>query len=76
MLFRLRMSIEEAISAYGRVATFVFSEKKLWYQEGTFKASRLEEVMTDVIATSLRIGKDEAAKIRMCDEQYPDHAKG
>jgi hypothetical protein len=76
MLFRLRMPIEEAILAYVKVATFVFSERKLWFQEGTFKASRLEEVMTDVIATSLGIGKAEAAKIRMCDEQFPDYAKG
>jgi hypothetical protein len=76
MLFRLRMSIEEAISAYVKVATFVFSERKLWHQEGTFKASRLEEAMTDLIATSLGIGKVEAAKIRMCDEQFPNSAKG
>ena len=76
LLFRLQMTIDEAIVAYGKIATFVFSKRKLWFKKGTFKASRLEKVMTDVIATSLGIGKAEAAKLCMSNEQIPDYAKG
>ena len=49
MLFRLQMSIDAAIRAYIRLAEHVFSEKKWFFQEGTFKATRLEEAMVSII---------------------------
>ena len=52
MLFRLQMSIDAAINAYIKLAEHVFSEKKWFFQEGTFKATRLEEAMLSIIQQS------------------------
>jgi len=49
MLFRLQMSIDAAIKAYTQLVEHVFSEKKWFFQEGTFKATRLEEAMVSII---------------------------
>jgi hypothetical protein len=76
MLFRLRMPIDQAISAYVKLASHVFSKTKWAHQEGTFKASRLEEAIVEVIGTALKIKRDEAIKTRMLNEQFTDAAKG
>jgi len=49
MLFRLQMTIDAAIEAYLKLSEHVFSEKKWFFQEGTFKATRLEEAMLSII---------------------------
>ena len=71
MLFRLQMSIDEAIDAYATLARSVFSEKKWCFQEGTFKASRLE----DTIASIIRIKSNEAdgdpRRVKMLNEDGP-----
>ena len=52
MLFRLQMSIDSAIEAYLKLSEHVFSEKKWFFQEGTFKATRLEEATLSMIQRS------------------------
>jgi hypothetical protein len=76
MLFRLRMSIDDTISAYANLANRVFSKKKWPYQEGTYKASLLEKSITDVIAKALKIEKEAAVQTRMLIEKSSDGAKG
>jgi len=43
------MSIDEAINAYATLARRVFSEKKMFFQQGTFKATRLEDAIVSII---------------------------
>jgi len=43
------MSIDDAIDAYAALARNVFSEKKWRFQDGTFKASRLEDAIVSII---------------------------
>jgi len=69
MLFRLRMSIDEAIGAYARLAKDVFSVQKWFFKDGKFKASRLEEAIATVIQDALKIGKVESRSVRMLDEE-------
>jgi len=49
MLGRLRMSVPQAIAEYVRLAEYIFSEKKLKWKEGTFKARKLESAIKDVV---------------------------
>ena len=63
MLGRLRMGVPEAITAYGQLAKHVFSEKKWTFQDGTFKASRLEEAVKQLLE-----GKGKGPDERMLDE--------
>jgi len=71
MLFRLKMSIDEAIDAYATLAGSVFSEKKSFFQEGTFKASRLEDAIISVIrARSIEADGDPRA-VKMLNEDGP-----
>ena len=69
MLFRLRMSIDEAIRAYARLAKHVFSAQKWFFKDGKFKASRLEEAIATVIQDALKIGEGESRSVRMLDEE-------
>ena len=52
MLGRLRMSAEDALAQYNAIAGRVFStsNKKLFGQDGTFKATTLENEMKRVVA--------------------------
>jgi hypothetical protein len=43
------MSVTEAITCYGDLAQRVFSDEKLTGRDGKFKASRLEEVLKEII---------------------------
>jgi hypothetical protein len=49
MLGRLRMSVTEAIEHYGTLAQRVFSDAKLIGGDGKFKASKLEEVIKEIV---------------------------
>jgi len=71
MLFRLRMSIEDAIKAYTDLAKRVFSEKKWPHQQGTFKASLLEDAILCIIELQLNVEKNEANGVPMLDEEGP-----
>ncbi|KAJ7690552.1 FabD/lysophospholipase-like protein [Mycena rosella] len=49
MLGRLRMTVDEAISAYNKLAQDVFKNTKRLDQDGTFKASRLEAAIKKIV---------------------------
>jgi hypothetical protein len=53
MLGRLRLSVNKAIEAYGNFAEKVFSDKKLFWKDGMFKASNLEKAIQVIIQESL-----------------------
>src|SRR5579859_3024979 len=53
MLGRLQMSVTEAIGCYGTLAERVFSSTKLIRGEGKFRASKLEEVVKEIVAEKL-----------------------
>ncbi|KAL2856133.1 acyl transferase/acyl hydrolase/lysophospholipase [Aspergillus pseudodeflectus] len=59
LLGRLRFSVAEAIEQYGVFAEKVFSSRKIKGQDGSFKASRLEEVIKEVICKKLGEGHEE-----------------
>ena len=69
MLFRLQMPIDDAIDAYATLAREVFSKKKWFFQNGTFKASRLEAALLDIIQSKLGIEEARAREVRMLNEQ-------
>ncbi|KAJ7224916.1 acyl transferase/acyl hydrolase/lysophospholipase [Mycena rebaudengoi] len=50
MLGRLRMSVADAIGAYENLAQGVFSETKYFFQDGKFKASRLEAAIKTIVS--------------------------
>ena len=52
MLGRLRMSVAEAIECYGTLAERVFSTTKR-IGDGRFKASKLEEVIKEIVREKL-----------------------
>ena len=68
MLFRLQMSVDEAIDAYAALARSVFSEKKWFFQQGTFKASRLEDAIVSIVR--VRSNGDPRA-VKMLNEGGP-----
>jgi hypothetical protein len=49
MLGRLQMSVTEAITHYGTLAQSVFSDARLIGGDGKFKASKLEEVIKEIV---------------------------
>jgi hypothetical protein len=53
MLGRLQMPIAEAIGCYGTLAERVFSSTKLTRGEGKFRASKLEEVVKEIVGEKL-----------------------
>lgn len=72
MLFRLKMSIDEAINAYVELAGQVFSEKKWFFQTGSFKATRLEAATLRVIKRALNIESDDDAwRVPLLDNSSP-----
>jgi hypothetical protein len=58
MLGRLRLSAATAIEKYEALAGNVFSEKKMRWKDGTFKATLLEKAIRDVVHDSLAEGPD------------------
>ncbi len=71
MLFRLQMSIDEAIDSYAILAKHIFSKRKLFFQNGQFKASRLEEALVTTIQKALNVNEVRARSVRMLDEERP-----
>ena len=71
MLFRLQMSIGEAIKAYADLASNVFSQQKWFFQGGNFRASRLEDAIVATIRKALNISEADARSVRMLDEERP-----
>ncbi|KAG4433866.1 hypothetical protein IFR05_010652 [Cadophora sp. M221] len=59
LLGRLRLSVPQAIEKYGELSKHVFSEQKRSWQDGKFKASRLEEAIRKVLIDTLGQGRDE-----------------
>jgi hypothetical protein len=53
MLGRLRLPVDKAIEAYGDFASKVFSDKKLRWQDGMFKASNLKKAIRAIIQDSI-----------------------
>jgi hypothetical protein len=53
MLGRLRLPVDKAIKAYGDIASKVFSDKKLRWQDGMFKARKLEKAIREIIRESI-----------------------
>ncbi|KAJ7367478.1 hypothetical protein DFH08DRAFT_927989 [Mycena albidolilacea] len=51
MLGRLRMSVEDAVNAYGQLAKEVFSDVKPLGSDGRFKASKLEKAIKQIVRT-------------------------
>jgi hypothetical protein len=49
MLGRLRMSVTEAIKRYGTLSDRIFSDAKLVGGDAKFKASKLEEVIKEIV---------------------------
>ena len=49
----MRLSAADAIKAYEDLAGVVFSKKKRKGKDGTFKATKLEEVIKDVVEAKL-----------------------
>ncbi|KAG5633852.1 hypothetical protein H0H81_004807 [Sphagnurus paluster] len=49
MLGRLGMSVDEAVKAYIDFAGAVFSKKKWFFKDGTFKASVLERAIKEIV---------------------------
>ncbi|KAI5813017.1 acyl transferase/acyl hydrolase/lysophospholipase [Pyronema omphalodes] len=49
MLGRLQMSVADAIAAYSDFSKYVFSERKHLFQEGYYKATKLEEAVKKVV---------------------------
>ena len=71
MLFRLKMSVEDAITAYTSVAKTVFTEKKLPHQEGTFKATLLESAIVKIIEQTQHVDEKGARAMRMLNKEGP-----
>jgi len=72
MLFRLRMAIDDAISAYVYLTRHVFSEQQSWpHRDGIFKASRLEDAIVKIISATLKVDEEQAKELRMLDVNGP-----
>jgi hypothetical protein len=56
LLGRLRLSASEAIDKYRVLAKYVFSKRKAPGKDGTFKASKLEKAIKDVVEGKLGRG--------------------
>ena len=72
LLGRLGLSVAKAINAYEILAKEVFSEKKAKGEDGTFKASKLEETIKAVVEDALGSGH---ANARMCENKMKEATK-
>ena len=70
MLFRLRMTVDEAITAYAKLSEDVFSNKSVWSNMKT-NASRLENAIAKLINSSLNVHERQARTMRMLDDNGP-----
>ena len=67
MLGRLQMTAEEALKTYNKIAGSVFSRanRKLFFQDGAFKATMLERTVQELVASK---GQGERMLADQCDE--------
>ena len=65
------MSIDEAINAYATLASMVFSEKKWFFQEGTFKATQLEDAIVSIIRERSTEADEDPRDVKMLNEDGP-----
>ena len=63
------MSIDEAINVYAALARNVFSEKELFFQEGTFKAYRLEGAIVSIVRE--KSNKADSLVVKMINQDEP-----
>jgi len=70
MLFRLRMTVDEAIVAYTRLAEDVFS-KKIVLSHKKSNASRLENAVAKIVLSSIKVENNLSQNIRMLDDKGP-----
>jgi len=70
MLFRLEMTIDEAIAAYRKLSESVFSKKSM-FPIKTTDASFLETAAADLIHSSLCVDEIRARGIRMLANEQP-----
>jgi hypothetical protein len=70
-LGRLRLSVPEAIDKYRLLAKEVFSDRKSPGKDGTFKASKLEKAIEDVIESKLGPG---TAQEKMFERENYNHS--
>jgi len=49
MLFRLKMTIDEAIESYVRFTQHVFSRKRSWWKKEAFSADEFERAIMDIL---------------------------
>jgi patatin-like phospholipase/acyl hydrolase len=71
LLGRLRLSAEDATNAYLKLAGYVFSDKKLFFQDGSFKSSKLEEAIQQQVELALGEGSRNAL-IMDPEDKHPD----
>jgi len=70
MLFRLKMTVDEAIVAYTSLSADVFFKTTILRSQKS-TASRLENAIAKVISSSLDINEIQGQEIRMLDEEGP-----
>ncbi|KAI9880980.1 MAG: hypothetical protein M1830_009474 [Pleopsidium flavum] len=73
LLARLRLSAAEAIAAYEDIAGSVFSKKKNIWQDGTFKASLLEQAVQRLVEKCL--GKGRGSSALMFEDDVPESCR-
>ena len=71
MLFRLRMSVDQAVVAYTSLSKDVFSKKSALQPHKKTRASLLEGAIATIIHSSLNVDKSRAEKILMLDDEGP-----
>ena len=70
MLFRIGMTVDEAITAYTTVSKNVFSIRSARSNMKT-RASLLENAVTTIIHSSLSVDNIQAQNVRMLDDKGP-----
>ena len=69
MLFRLGMTVDEAITSYASLSKYIFAKKTLLSSQKKTNASRLEDAIAKVIHSTLNIDESQAQKILMLDDK-------
>jgi len=72
LLFRLRLSIDDAIKAYVDFTKFVFSEEQDRLPgRAIFKSSMLEQAIISIIRVVCKLEAHQAQNLRMLDKDGP-----
>lgn len=62
MLGRLGMTVEEALKKYGEFSKDIFYKRKLFWQDGSYKATKLKEAVCKTVQ-EYGIAEDEQEKL-------------